>query len=482
MMRKLRIRLLIGLLSILVLAAGCGKKNPKEQDESKGNSLTADDIIKNAETMTYTSADSDDSDLYHEFSIPFDEVLTMPQMYTAEDIVTYDSDKLFFSPKGKDYLICSFEEEKTLLYSYDYAGNPIEVRGRVVYTSKDELLAANKDKNLVEYSMNEQGYTYCDNILYYEMDETGLAAITHTANKYNFMKVAANGMWKDYFYYFSVPYQPSNDYMYADTFEDKSNEENGEAHGEENFGEEEIYELFTNIMNAKNTDKSAYKKFFTSDVSDALLNQFYSVEYRNPKEFTNHEVIIAAREGNLCFASVVFYTVPTDYPQTKIDSYVFGALLEYDEASRALKLKATSVKGSALEELFYSNILTDYCYDAYTTGLFFSKYWLPFDLNRSFGYDGTVYGAVIEAFNDELGNFYVTLYFSNETDEKVTIGNMDYLAMECEKGILFEVSAGLNLDIEAHSATVHYLSIPKEYFNYSEVSRVAVSAFEYTVN
>ena len=508
MMSKSKIRLLIGLLSILVLAAGCGKKNTdsdsvneiqqetetqssesKEQDETNGNPLTADDIIRNAETMTYTSSDSESSTLYHEFSIPFDEVLIMPQMYTAEDIVTYDSDKLFFSPKGKDYLICSFEEGKTLLYSYDYAGNPVEMRGRVVYASKDALLSANKDKNLAESTMNENGYTYCDNILYYEMDETGLAAITHTANKYNFMKIAANGLWKDYFYYFSVPYKPSNDYMYAeiqddeeDAFEDNPKEGEDYVSGEGSFEATKIYELLTNIMNAKNTDKSDYRKYFTSDVSDDLVNKFYSLEYRNPEEFANHEVVIAAQEGNLCFASVVFYTVPTDYPQTKVDSYIFGALLEYDEMSQSLKLKATSVAGSPLEDAYYRNILTDYCYEAYAGGLFFRKYFLPFNLNQHFGYENIVYGAVTEVFNDEYGNFYVTLYFANETDEKVTIGNMDYLAMECEKGILFEVSAGLNFDLEAHSATVYFLSIPQEYFNYSDVSYVAVSAFEYTLN
>ena len=141
MMRKSIIRLLMGLLAILVLAAGCKKKNTDsnssdnnttQQEETKEPSLTADDIIKNAETMTYTSTDSDDSTLYDEFAIPFDEVLIMPQMYTAEDIVSYDTDKLFFTPAGKDYLICSFEEGKTLFYSYEYAGNPIEMRGRVV--------------------------------------------------------------------------------------------------------------------------------------------------------------------------------------------------------------------------------------------------------------------------------------------------------------------------------------------------------------
>ena len=106
----------------------------------------------------------------------------------------------------------------------------------------------------------------------------------------------------------------------------------------------------------------------------------------------------------------------------------------------------------------------------------------PFNLEQYFGYENIVYGAVAEVFNDELGNFYVTLYFANETDEKVTIGNMDYLAMECEQGILFEVSAGLNFELDAHSATVYFLSIPQEFFNYSEVSYVSVSAFEYTVN
>ena len=495
MMRKSIIRLLMGLLAILVLAAGCKKKNTDsnssennttQQEETKAPALTADDIIKNAETMTYTSTDSDDTTLYDDYAIPFDEVLIMPQMYTAEDIVNYDTDKLFFTPAGKDYLICSFEEGKTLLYTYDYAGNPIEMRGRVVYASKDALLSANKDKNLVEFTMNENGYTYCDNILYYQMDETGLASITHTANKYNFMKIAANGLWKDYFYYFSVPYKPSNDYLYADTSEEKQSgdqkEEDGEVYSEDAFGEKKIYELFTNIMNAKNTDRSTFAKYFTSDVSENLVNQFYSMQYRSPSEFANHKVLIAAQEGNLCFASVVFYTVPKDYPKTKVDSYIFGALLEYDETSKSLKVKATSVAGSPLEDTYYRNTLTDYCYEAYSLGLFYRKYLPPFNLEQYFGYENIVYGAVAEVFNDELGNFYVTLYFANETDEKVTIGNMDYLAMECEQGILFEVSAGLNFELDAHSATVYFLSIPQEFFNYSEVSYVSVSAFEYTVN
>jgi len=489
-MKKL---LILFAIALLILGTACGKKKT-EDTVSTAESVTslsasktetstsvvkestkADEYIKSAEKTEYSSSDASDILLYGEFEVPYDIINVMPQKYTEDDFGTYSGDKQFFNPVGPDYFLGCFEDSKTLLYSFDYTGNPVDIKGRVVYYTRSELLKENADKNLTEGEYNDEGYTFYGNVLYYKMDDKGLGALAHSENKYELMKIATNQLWKDGVYYFSIPYKPADDSMYQDIFNENVYVENTE----EPINDNSIYALLTGIMNAANTDRNTYNDYFTADVSKSLIDKFYGIKYRSPSEFEHYEVIVAAQEENLCFASILFYNIPADYPQSKVDSYIFGALLEYNEDDNKLRLKKNTVVGSDIEGLFRENTLTGYCYEAYNLGLFYTTFWIPFDMNHYVGYDGIMYGKPIEAFCDENGYLYISIYFVNETDEIMYIPEITELTVNCEYGELFSVSSPLNISLEAHSATVQYIAIPPEYMNYSGVSNLSIASFDF---
>lgn len=477
--------LCICLFSVGLMSCGKGKNNDESNTSAAPNSVsvsvseeansdnrqTVDSIIKEAENTHFSSDGLDDTDLYAEVDSPFTDNNLYIQKHLLSEFPHYEKDKIYFSSTGDDFFIGCFDGYRTLLYTYDSMGEVSDIKGRVVYKTEEELLIENADKNLKEDEYNDDGYVYHDNVLYYTMSEEDIFRMESSVYKYDLLKIAASGVWDkpEYLFFFSMPYK--------DGFGEKNYGEKELSNATRDLSEDQVYALFTNIMSPYKYTREEYGKLFSDGVTGEQIDTCYNTKYRTAMEFSNYDVAIAVCENGLAYASLVFYTVPTDYSENSIDNYMFATLLEYDEIDRGWKVANIDEKWSLIENSYYSNVLTPGCYEEAVSGSLFRRFWIQFNLNNPFYFEGIFTSRVMEIYTSNDG-MYVTLYFYNDTDEGKSVSRLNELSINCDRGMLTSVSADLNLWIDAHDYVYDTLFIPADYLAYTQFSNVSVGVFE----
>lgn len=205
-----------------LLLTGCGANKKTHQGQTGGGQVVEPDTSGNEISVPDKSESGEHAVIA---DVPFTAVDLFIQPHLVSDFDSYEADETFFLPVGRDYFMGSFVADETLLYSYDFGGNLIDAKRRVVYASKDALLAANSEKNLEEDVWSEDGYTYHDNVLYARLSDEGLFVVESSSYKYLLLKKAAAGLFdkEETLYYFSIPYRPDESEMglYEDIFEDE---------------------------------------------------------------------------------------------------------------------------------------------------------------------------------------------------------------------------------------------------------------------
>ena len=199
----------------LAVASGCGgggnggTGNETQGPQGSGDKpKTVDEIIKDAEDTSYLSGRADEDALYDGGEADLQSVVpVIIQKYSPESFPSFEADGAFFTPVSDDYLIASFEAGRTAIYEFYHDGSLLAVRGRIEYGSEEELLNANADKDLKEDRMNEKGYAYHDNVLYYLMSQDAVFAASLQMDKYSLLAAAEKGNWEEYVFWFSKPYE-----------------------------------------------------------------------------------------------------------------------------------------------------------------------------------------------------------------------------------------------------------------------------------
>ena len=482
------------LVTILILAVlfaegcGCGKKKAESSDAYapvKGQSAEA--VAKAAESMSYKSGAAETETLFADTEIPFDSFEVFIQKHTKDEFVQYDMDDTFFAPDGDDYLLGEFEKGRTLLYSFDYTGDSIAMKGRKVYKSKDELLSKNRDKNLTEDEYNGYGYTYHDNVLYYSMSDEDLFGIESAVNKYDLLKMASAGKWDKYTYWFSMPYKSDTEYTYylneePDVIITDTESDGLRVEGFSGITGQQIYNLLTSVMKGKSVSFEEYKKNFKESVPEHYIEEFYNIDYRDPSEFENYETIRVVDDEDSAYVVLFLYTVKDGYPNVKPDSYMLGALVAYDYEERTFKL--TNPDNFRLyEDDYYSGILTSGCYDAYINGMPFKRFWVPFSLyGNPVGFKDELTVKVLDAYMYADGDMSVDLYFYNDTPNDVQITTVDRLAFECDRGLLTDGGFDIYCTVGSKEAMIYTMYIPSEYVNYDWFYELSIVDFSYSVD
>lgn len=487
--------MLLCIVCVMLAMTGCKKKGAKAGSGTYGKEnpkiASADDIIKEAENGSYKSADSDSEELYADTDIPYETYNIFIQKYVEEDIPVYEGDATYFVPAGKDYFYGCFDGKKTMLYVFDQTGEVVSVQGRIVYESKDELLKENSGMSLTEDSYNEDGYTYHGNVLYYRMDEASLFALTMCTDKENLLMTATNGYWDDALYYFSMPYFEENPMEYADLLDpefytagDDTWKEREEEPAYKLASESELHDLFDHMMRPYTyTPESYATSVFTSATPEEIIAQYYNTSYRGYDEFDRYAIrVIDCGYDNLAYAVNVNYTVPGDYPDTAVDNFMVAAPILYEEETESWKIVQNEDVWNAIEDGYYAKVLTDDAYDAYTSGNFFRRLWVPFDLENPFYFGDVFTTKVIQAYMDNYGDLYVTLYFYNDTPSAVEVLTLDRLVLSCETGILADVGGRVDVTIPAHDFLYDTLRIPAEYLEREGFTTLTVDAYEYSLN
>lgn len=376
---------------------------------------------------------------------------------------------------GKEYVNKYF----AIGCTFDATGDVTSILGRVVYDSKDKLLKDNKKLELNENEYNEAGYTYCDNVLYYKMGEEYLFAAGLSTNKYDLLKVAATGKWnkKDYKYFFSKPYYDDNVEQYEYEEEQAENYVPGEM------DDEAVYELFVSVISKSQGSREEFSKYFTEDVPKETIDAYYSASYRQPIEFENYKLLTVAEVDDLKYAELVYYTIPENYPEEKVDNFMIGAIIKFDEDSYTWKIADTTENWNTIGDEYCWNTLTGDAYNSYSGGYLYRRFWVPFNLydeNALFYFDNVLTAKITEFFTNPYSG-YVTLYFYNDTDEDVVIETIDNFSIDCEYGNLFDLGCDFYLTVPAHSYTFQIMDIPYEYFNFTDFTKVSVNNFTFTV-
>nr|MCR5311778.1 hypothetical protein [Lachnospiraceae bacterium] len=395
-MKKIK---LIAFILLLVLIAGCGKKD-KKTDSSSGSTekplpvgtlpekkvQTAEDIIKEAENAHYSSGDASDEGLYLGDAIPNDGIgPAFIQSHLPDELPSYPYDGEYFSPDTGDYLIASFEKDKTVIYSFDSSGNCQSIRGRIVYGSKDALIKENSDKSLTEGTFGEDGYTYKDNVLYYNMPEEGVFAASFYSDKYDLLKTASKGTWDQYVYWFSRPYKD----VYA-LYDDSEYEEaiasmeyidfsGNDPQYSEGLSEDEIKDIIRSIMEPGKVSLEEYSAFFSKDYSSQQIQAYYNTTFRLPEEFEHTYFSVILNESDFVLAIQYSYTVPEGYsPGGKLDNFTFTAPLIMENGKWVF---ATEEQMLPYRQDYYSRILTQEAYDCFVNGCRLFTQWIYFPMD-----------------------------------------------------------------------------------------------------
>ncbi len=507
MKRKINLTFILFLiltLSLSIIATGCGKKKDKKNSDGSDSfetvtvsadspsktvaGMSADEVIKQAESASYKSGDADSDNLYVQNEIPFDSDNVFIQSHLESEFEVYEMDSVFFVPVGTDYFIGNFEKGKTLLYSYDYFGDAADVKMRIVYESKEKLLEENKNLSLTEDKMNSEGLTYHDNVLYKRLDEAGLFQVGSSINKYTLLKKASAGAFdkSGYLYYFSKPYAEDSysegKYADVDNFEYYIPEdEDDDLYEIPELTERTIYEIFTGLMENKDVSLAAYSSRFRSDVSSDTIKSLYEREYPRTYDYEICDIRLVAQKEDVAYAEIIMYTVPKDYKVgDKIDNYMLGGVIAVDKDTNTWKFAHCDSTWDYIKDDYYYNALTAEAYDALAAGSLCSRMWIPFNLSDPFLYQDALSGRVMEAYIDAYGDFYVTICFANGTDDTVVLGSITNLALMCESGVLFEVSCDLGETISPDQVLYERLYIPAEYMNFLSFSSVSVGELAFT--
>lgn len=461
-------------------------QNGKDQDgstqpENTGSGVTLDDIDRTAETYT---ADS-----------PF------TQKFTQEDMESDAGDADYFFPQdgSGDYLITSFDGGVSYtMWIYDEIGDLWEVRGKKRYESEEALLREYPDAG--ESSFNEEGYLHDGAVLYYLMPEDEFALTTQGRDKYTMLYLASQGYFDSYYYWFSVPYNPlpaedaedTGDIGYpgGDYNTDDGYGDDGYTDGNDGYDdgyntrysdlENSVVRLFEGLCTMAGGDYDAFCELFRN-MDSSIIDQYYNMEYRDISQFEHETPIIIAQDGNYAYATLLFYTVPADYPRMDLDSYVISTIVSCDDSGE-WKIEYTDETLSYLQDEYLQAIHTEGGYDAIQSGRPCARFWLSFDLDYAVTFSGAFVGRVVEMYQYDNGDTVVTLYFSNGTDETVTVGEIQNLCIVDGENVFMQVSADIYSTIEPGSGLLYELNVPADYVTSYGFSRPRVEDFSFTTD
>ena len=460
--------------------AGCGKKVDKTGTSSGGSDKplpvgtlpekkvqSADDVIKEAENAHFSSGDASDESLYAGDVIPNDGIgPAFVQSHTPDEFPTYPYDEEFFTPDSGDYLIASFEKNKTIIYSFDASGECKSIRGRIVYESRDALLKANSDKNLTEGTYGEDGYTYKDSVLYYNMPEDGVFAASVYSEKYDLLKSASRGSWDAYTYWFSRPYKDvyalydDSEYQEAVASMEYTDPSGNDTQYSEGLSEDEIKNIIRSIMEPGKVSLEEYSSFFSKDYSSQQIQAYYNTTFRLPEEFEHTYFSVILSESDFTLAMQYSYTVPEGYtPGGKLDNFVFTAPLVMENGKWVF---ATEEQMLPYRQDYYSRILTQEAYDCFVNGCRLFTQWIYFPMDDALMIDSVFYVRVTELYYDYSDNLCATIYIANDTDSYRTLSSVENLVIVSGDKVLASVGSNLGLQVPPHEATVVTLSIPPE--------------------
>ncbi len=496
-MKKIKI---IAFILLLVLVAGCGKKVDKTGTSSGGSDKplpvgtlpekkvqSADDVIKEAENAHFSSGDASDESLYAGDVIPNDGIgPAFVQSHTPDEFPTYPYDEEFFTPDSGDYLIASFEKNKTIIYSFDASGECKSIRGRIVYESRDALLKANSDKNLTEGTYGEDGYTYKDSVLYYNMPEDGVFAASVYSEKYDLLKSASRGSWDAYTYWFSRPYRDVyalyDDSAYQEavaSMDYGEDTEGGEGQdSDEYITEDEVKTIIRKLMTPGQTDFNTYSTYFSKDYTSSTIQAYYNMAYRLPEEFEHTYFSIIYSDSEFTLAVQYSYTVPAGYtPGDKLDNFVFTAPLVKEDGNWVF---ATTELYNSYRAEYYPRILTEDANYFSSNGCYLYKQWIPFPMDDALFIDSVFYARVIEIYYDFDGNICATIYIANDLDNYLTLATVESLVILGDGNVVASVGTTIGLPVAPHQATVITLTIPPEYQNGNGYNNMSVGEFIFT--
>lgn len=508
-MKKILIIAMLIASLLLCSCSGCGKKSEESTDTtsvSKENGkketfkpMTADEMIKEAESASFKSGDAGEASLYESEEIPYTSLRPFMQTHLSSEFESYAGDEEFFTPVSPDYFMGQFVENTTVLYDYDFYGELVYARRRVVYESREALLSANKDSGLVEDSYNEEGKTYHGNVLYEKLSDEGMFIIEPSAGKYSLLKTAAAGAFEkpEYIYYFSMPYKPEklSLYLYEGILPPGDREdfdEEDDYTGYDEWPEDEIvddtlteaavYDLFTEIMDTSVTYEK-YQRLFAEYVPEDTVSTFYNTSFPKLSDYEGYKTIITVEENGYAYAALYMYTIPEGYVTgDKFPDYIVGGVISYDSNDGRWKYASCDDSWAEIQTGYYASIFTEYGFDALASGNICQHFWVPCNIDRPILIEDAMVAKVTEAFFGNDGNFYVTVYLANGTGKDMTLKSIDYLTLDCEYGPLLSISSGLNETVASMDVLYEILCIPYEYLEYEDFSRIlGVSEFACTV-
>ena len=244
--------------------------------------------------------------------------------------------------------------------------------------------------------------------------------------------------------------------------------------------ENSVVRLFEGLCTMAGGDYDAYCELFRN-MDSSIIDQYYNMGYRDISQFEYEVPIIIVQDGNYAYVELLFYTVPADYPQTDLDSYVISSIVSCDDSGE-WKIEYTDETRSYLQDEYLQAIHTEGGYDAIQDGRPCAKFWLSFDMDYVMTFSGAFVGRVVEMYQYDNGDTVVTLYFTNGTDETVTVEEIQNLCIVDGDNVFMQVSADIYSTIEPGSGLLYELNVPADYVTSYGFSSPRVEDFSFTTD
>ena len=203
------------------------------------------------------------------------------------------------------------------------------------------------------------------------MPEDSIDFVTQGNDKYAMLYRASQGWFDEGFYWFSKPYNPVGyeEEMQSGTGTQDEPDDGWEDTYAASSAEESILALFSNICTMAGGDYGVYCNLFRN-VDQNIIDQYYNMQYRDITQFEHALPVIIAQNGGYAYATVVFYTVPSDYPDTDMDTYMISTIVGCDENGE-WRVEYNEGTLSLLQDDYLHAIHTGGGYEARMSGMLF---------------------------------------------------------------------------------------------------------------
>lgn len=238
-------------------------------------------------------------------------------------------------------------------------------------------------------------------------------------------------------------------------------------------------QLMNDMIANAGGDRSKFDSLFRN-TDESEIDKYYNTSFEQFKNYDKSLVAIAAQNDRYVWFTVLYYSIPADYPAQNESSVYLSTIMGNENGE--WKIENTAEAKSQLQSEYEKASFTQDGYSAYQNGNAWAKFFIPFQLegNDTLYYENTVMCKVTEMYMDDEGNANVTFYCSNGTGREVTVKELKDLTVTDSETTLFSIGTEFNHTLAPGEVFIHTVTVTADSIDFSTWNSPRIANFEFT--